>query len=91
VTECLNQTDDSELTNQISHHAATHEFRSRFHRSIVGPTPFGTFTENQTASTTTPFSTSGSTQENTIDPHLATNASGSAANGTKSEPISVST
>ena len=74
--------------------AVTNEFRTRFHRSIVGPTPFGTFTENPTASTTTPSSTSGSTtQENTIDPHLATNASGSAANGTKSasEPISVST
>ena len=71
--------------------AATNEFRTRFHRSIVGPTPFGTFTENQTASTTTPSSTSGSTQETTIDPHLATNASGSAANGTKSETISVST
>ena len=74
--------------------AATNEFRTRFHRSIVGPTPFGTFTENQTASTT-PSSTSGSAQENTIDPHLATttNASGSAAatNGTKSEPKSVST
>lgn len=71
--------------------SGTNEFRTRFHRSIVGPTPFGTFTENQTASTTTP-SSSGSTQENTIDPHLATNASGSAAaNGTKGESISVST
>jgi hypothetical protein len=71
--------------------AATNEFRTRFHRSIVGPTPFAAFTENQTASTTTPSSTSGSTQENTIDPHLATNASSSAANGTKGEPVSVST
>ena len=70
--------------------AATNEFRTRFHRSIVGPTPFGTFSENQTASTT-PSSTSGSAHENTIDPHLATNASVSAANGAKSEPISVST
>ena len=73
--------------------AATNEFRSRFHRSIVAPTPFGgTFTENQTtASTNTPSST-GSTQENTIDPHLATNASGSnATNGTKSDPVTVTT
>lgn len=70
--------------------AASNEFRTRFHRSIVRPTPFGTYTENQTASTTTPSSTSGSIQETTIDPHLATNASASsAANGTKSETASV--
>jgi len=71
--------------------AAANDFRARFHRSIVGPTPFRTpFTENQTASTTTPSSASGST-EATIDPHLATNTSVSTANGTKSEAVSVST
>jgi hypothetical protein len=73
--------------------AATNDFRARFHRSIVGPTPFRTsYPENQTASTTTPSSTSGSTTRNpetTIDPHLATTASVSVANGTKTEPASV--
>ena len=66
---------------------AANDFRARFHRSIVGPTPFrAAFPDNQTASTTTPSSASGSTHtETTIDPHLATNSSGAAANGTKSE------
>jgi hypothetical protein len=74
---------------------AADEFRARFHRSIVAPTPFRTpFPENQTASTTTPSSASGSTHnpETTIDPHLATTAaSSSVPNGTKSEAVSVST
>ena len=72
--------------------AATNDFRARFHRSIVGPTPFRTpYPENQTASTTTPSSASGSNPETTIDPHLATTASASVANGTKSEPVSAPT
>ncbi|KAF8163702.1 hypothetical protein B0H34DRAFT_696517 [Crassisporium funariophilum] len=57
--------------------AAANDFRARFHRSIVGPTPFRTpFDTSQTASTTTPSSASGSAHTDAIDPHLATNANG---------------
>jgi len=58
------------------------EFRARFHRSIVAPTPFRTaFGESQTASATTPSSGSGSAPADAIDPHLATNANANNPNG----------
>jgi len=65
--------------------ASTNEFRARFHRSLVAPTPFRTFAaEGQApAATPAPTSTSGSVPSpaDTIDPHLATTAT-PASNGT---------
>jgi len=57
---------------------AGNDFRARFHRSMIVPTPFrAAFSETQpTASTATPSSTSGSAPTEAIDPHLATNANG---------------
>ncbi|KAF8969563.1 hypothetical protein BDZ97DRAFT_1653622 [Flammula alnicola] len=65
---------------------AVNDFRARFHRSIIAPTPFRTtFGDSQTASTTTPSSGSGSAPADAIDPHLATNANGNTSTTTKSE------
>ncbi|PPQ89435.1 hypothetical protein CVT25_012814 [Psilocybe cyanescens] len=69
---------------------AGNDFRARFHRSIIVPTPFRTaFSDNQTASTATPSSGSGSAPAEAIDPHLAaTNSNGNSNNtstATKSE------
>ncbi|KDR73734.1 hypothetical protein GALMADRAFT_251545 [Galerina marginata CBS 339.88] len=63
------------------------DFRARFHRSIIVPTPFrNNFSENQTASATTPSSGSGSAPTDSIDPHLGTNGnSTSTSSATKSE------
>jgi hypothetical protein len=59
------------------------EFRARFHRSIVAPTPFrSAFGDSQTASATTPSSGSGSAPTEAIDPHLATTANANNTNGT---------
>lgn len=59
------------------------EFRARFHRSIVAPTPFrSAFGDSQTASATTPSSGSGSAPTEAIDPHLATTANANSTNGT---------
>jgi hypothetical protein len=62
------------------------EFRARFHRPLVAPSPFGTFTDNQQASATTPTtSTTGSgPPSDPIDPHLTAAAAttGPSANGT---------
>jgi hypothetical protein len=62
------------------------EFRARFHRPLVAPSPFGTFTDNQQASATTPTtSTTGSgPPSDPIDPHLtaASATAGPGANGT---------
>lgn len=60
---------------------APNEFRARFHRPLVAPSPFRTFTDTQTTATTsTPTSTSGGSgpPSDPIDPHLT----GAAANGT---------
>ncbi|KAF9473005.1 hypothetical protein BDN70DRAFT_886314, partial [Pholiota conissans] len=52
--------------------AAANDFRARFHRSIIAPTPFRTnYGDSQPTSTTTPSSGSGSAQADSIDPHLA--------------------
>lgn len=53
--------------------AAANDFRARFHRSIVAPTPFQTAGGTATSSASTTATTEGA-----IDPHLATN---SGANG----------
>lgn len=57
--------------------AAANDFRARFHRSIIAPTPFRTSytADSVTASTTTPSSGSTSAPADAIDPHLATNGS----------------
>ncbi|KAH7908519.1 hypothetical protein BJ138DRAFT_1157516 [Hygrophoropsis aurantiaca] len=48
------------------------EFRARFHRSLVAPSPFRTFTTDAsaTASTSTPTSTGSGPSSDPIDPHL---------------------
>jgi hypothetical protein len=59
------------------------EFRARFHRSLVAPSPFRTFTDTQTATTSTPTSSGGSgPPSDPIDPHLT--GAAAAANGTAS-------
>ena len=70
--------------------AAANEFRARFHRSIVGPTPFRTsFPDPQVSTpTTAPSSTTGSAPNDSIDPHLAS-SSGSTVEGGKNEDPSV--
>lgn len=69
-----------------STHPSTNEFRARFHRSLVAPTPFRTFTDGQaaTAAASTPTSASGSTSD-PIDPHLA--AAGGVGNQTNGNTI----
>lgn len=54
------------------------EFRARFHRPLVAPSPFRTYpgASNDTQPPTTgstPTSTTGSVPSDPIDPHLATN------------------
>lgn len=62
------------------------DFRARFHRSMIVPTPFrAAFADNQTASTATASSTSGSAPAEVIDPHLATNGNSNTSTATKSE------
>jgi hypothetical protein len=64
-------------------HPTPNEFRARFHRSLVAPSPFRTFTDTQTTATnSTPTSSGGSgPPSDPIDPHLTGAA---AANGTAS-------
>ncbi|KAJ8517186.1 hypothetical protein ONZ45_g5590 [Pleurotus djamor] len=53
----------------------SNEFRARFHRPLVAPTPFRTFTEAQTTASSKPGSAAGSVQatpDSTVDPHLST-------------------
>ena len=50
------------------------EFRARFHRSLVAPSPFRNFNpaDSTTATTSTPTSTPGSgPPSDSIDPHLS--------------------
>lgn len=54
------------------------DFRARFHRPLVAPSPFRTFTDSQTTATTsTPTSASGSgPSSDPIDPHLNVHGAG---------------
>ncbi|KAF4608271.1 hypothetical protein EYR40_000615 [Pleurotus pulmonarius] len=52
----------------------SNEFRARFHRPLVAPTPFRTFTDSQGAAASTPGSTNGSLQaspDSAVDPQLS--------------------
>ncbi|PPQ65650.1 hypothetical protein CVT24_011804 [Panaeolus cyanescens] len=62
---------------------AANDFRARFHRSILAPTPFRSAfaAEGQAASANTP-SSAGSAPVDAIDPHLATNGTEPAASKT---------
>ncbi|KAG6371940.1 hypothetical protein JVT61DRAFT_8951 [Boletus reticuloceps] len=68
--------DMSDSTNSFGEQASPHasEFRARFHRSLVAPSPFRNINpaDSTTATTSTPTSTPGSgPPSDPIDPHLS--------------------
>jgi hypothetical protein len=77
---------DHAATNNYNdpNHPTPNEFRARFHRPLVAPSPFRTFADTTTATTSTPTSTSGGSgpPSDPIDPHLTGAAAAAAANGT---------